>query len=339
MSKLYTAKTTSEKLDMILKNQLPTFAGRFFRDNKGIMSDETLYGYSVDIASFFLYLQDVNGVKITEMTLKYLESVTESEIENYMEFSQYYVHKGVKKQKSICAIRRRLAALNSFYLYYYRNDLINVTPTLRIAPPRLVKNASETPNFKQNTALLNFILNDSLDGEKIAAHQENYRIRDAAIVSLLICSGLKTSEIINLDISDLQLEKHAIFIKERALPHVVISTLVVNLISEYLNNYRFGIITEYGHENALFLSSRGQRIASRTVQYMVKKYTTALFGHECKIAPCKLRQSYREAAFNTIQSVSNTALICGISEDTIIKTHRADLNDRFVNTIAHYPIK
>ena len=96
---------------------------------------------------------------------------------------------------------------------------------------------------------------------------------------------------------------------------------------------RLYIIPEYGHENALFISLKYKRIAIRTIQDMLKRYTTALFDENTKISSQDLRNFYIDNVYNTVQSLSATASLCGTLDDTIYDMYKADVVERQVNTL------
>ncbi len=87
------------------------------------------------------------------------------------------------------------------------------------------------------------------------------------------------------------------------------------------------MITEYGHDDAFFLSLQGKRISQDAIENFVKKYTTALFGENIKITPKDLTLSYREDLFYDTKNITFTADRCGCSPYTIFKIYKADILD------------
>ena len=85
------------------------------------------------------------------------------------------------------------------------------------------------------------------------------------------------------------------------------------------------MIAEYGHDDALFLSLQKKRISMDTIELMISKYTTALFGEDYRISPKDLCFSYRDYVFHDTRNVSATANACGVNPGTIFNYYKSDV--------------
>ena len=241
------------KTEKLLKERLPSFAGYYFKSNRDVMTDSSLYAYALDLSQFFDYISKTTSVSVAEFNIKDFESITESQIENYMEYSRIVKVNGKVRNISNSALRRRFAILHAFYNFYYVEGMINTLPTLRVSKPREMKKAPTIPSHDAINALIDYVTNGELPSKRQAAYQEQLRERDAAIIILLCCAGLKTTECTNLNITDLHFDEHYINISGRKYPHIKVSSYIEQAVSKYLA-IRLDMIPVYGHDNALFLS-------------------------------------------------------------------------------------
>lgn len=99
------------------------------------------------------------------------------------------------------------------------------------------------------------------------------------------------------------------------------------MLSNYLN-IRLSIIPRCGDDNALFLSLSGTRILQRSLEKMIKKYTTALFGETRTITANMLSFAFKNQVYNATQSVDITAKLSGSQPTTIEKIYIADIHER-----------
>ncbi len=327
MSKLLSNdELLKEKINNLVATRMPSFASRFFTAHMTKLQLASLYGYAIDMAAFFEYISQNKAWSIDTMTIKDFQSITEYEIEDYIIESQSYDSYGEVKERSIAAIRRRYAVLRTFYMYFYTESLINAIPILRVKQPSQPKIRQYIPSDSERIELLTYIANGTLPSVRAASYQNNIRKRDTAIAVLIICAGLKASECERLNINDLHLEEQFIIVNKRKKSKVYISPLVVAVLSNYLNE-RINIVTEYMHDNALFLSLQRKRISQDAIEEFIKKYTTALFGDEIKIAPKDLSFSYRDNIFNATRNVPLSAELCGCDPYTIFNIYKAEILD------------
>ncbi len=315
------------KTEKLLKERLPSFATYYFKSNRDVMTDSSLYAYALDLSQFFDYISKTTLISVTKFSIKDFESITESQIENYIEYSRIIKVNGKERNISNTALRRRFTILHTFYNFYYAEGMINTIPTLRVNRPQKTKKAPSIPSHDAINALIDYVMNGELPSAKQAAYQERLRERDAAIIILLCCAGLKTTECTNLNITDLHFDEHYINVTGRKYPHIRVSNYIEQAVSKYLA-IRLKMIPVYGHDSALFLSLSGTRICQRSLQYMIKKYCTALFGKDNTIVAQELCFSFKNQVYNSTKSVSLTSKLSGNQPTTIECIYEADLNER-----------
>lgn len=127
---------------------LPDFCRNYFRAMEPTTTAKTRISYVYDIRLFLHFLCAQNPYfnkydSITQITLSDLENLTPMDIEEYLEYLKYYTdEQGRSHTNSERGIKRKLAALRSFYAYYYKRELIHSNPTVVVDMPKLHKRKS-----------------------------------------------------------------------------------------------------------------------------------------------------------------------------------------------------
>ncbi len=175
-------------------------------------------------------------------------------------------------------LQRKLSSLRSFYNFLIRKRLLKNNPALDIRAPKAAKKLPDTLDTDTLTQLLN------IPADSILA------IRDRAIMELFYSSGLRLSELANLDLESIDLDEKSLRAigkgnKERLLP---VGRKAIEAIELWLNKR-----TDMANinEKALFVSMRGKRISTRSIQQRLN-YWRKKQGLEQHIHPHKLRHSF-----------------------------------------------
>ncbi|MGC8927229.1 MAG: tyrosine recombinase XerC [Myxococcota bacterium] len=231
-------------------------------------SEHTLRNYIKDIELFLEYLKDR---KIQILSEKDLESLEPVDIRGFIA-SRFKLNKASSNQ-------RRLSAIKTFYKFLLKRALIVKNPTEIISSPRGEKTLPKAISVDEVFAIIH-----SIDKQDVLS------LRDRAMVELMYGSGLRVSELVSVNISDLDTKNRTLRVigkgkKERIVP---LGSYSVESINEYLSK-RSELIK--GETDALFLNKDGGRITTRSVARIIKKYL-----HKCAInknvSPHTLRHSF-----------------------------------------------
>ena len=312
-----------KKVNMIVQDKLPGFASRYFRANMDIKTPRTLYGYAIDLTSFFCYLETIS-FETKKMTISDLNKITPEIIEDYLDYSLEYVEKGEVKTRSEASVHRRYSSLSSFLDYFYRSYMIDQNPASRVVPPRPKRYITPVKSVTSHKEILDYISNNMLEGRK-GAFQEKTKIRDTAIVMLMAGAGLKVSDIVSLNIEDLNLKENTLVLsRKRCKKTVYFSDIIGQALGNYLVQ-RLDVLPEKGHDNALFLSLKYKRICIRSVEKMLKKYAEAA-GY-ADITPESIHQSFCSNVFNQPLDIPVQTDICGLNKRTVLLYYRPYIDD------------
>ena len=153
------------------------------------------------------------------------------------------------------------------------------------------------------------------------------KVRDLALLTLLLGTGIRVSECVGLNIKDVDFKNDGIKIRRKGGAETVVyfGDEVRNALLDYLEE-REHTIPASGSEDALFLSLQNKRIAVRSVEKLVKKYASKVTSLK-KITPHKLRSTYGTALYRETGDIYLVADVLGHKDVNTTKKHYAALED------------
>ena len=247
------------KLREVLQT-LPPFARDYFRAIEPTTSARTRISYAYDIRIFFNFLLTENpafkGKTMSDITVDVLDQIQAVDIEEYQEYLKVYdsAEDNRLQTNGERGLKRKLSALRSFYTYYYKRERIKTNPTLLVDMPKLHEKEIIRLDVDETAELLDYIehAGDQLTGQK-KRYYEKTRLRDLANVTLLLGTGIRVSECVGLDVTDIDFKNDAIRVVRKGGSEMMIyfGEEVEKALLDYLEE-RTSITPVAGHENALF---------------------------------------------------------------------------------------
>ena len=310
---------------------LPPFCAQYFRGIQEYTSSRTRIAYAYDIRVFFEYMHEKNPVfrkmKITEYPLNMLEQITRLDIEEYLEYCSYYVKAGKEYMNDERGKSRKLASLRSFYNYFYRNELIEKNPAALVPMPKLHQKEIVRLDADEVAILLDTVESSEKLSKQQLHYHEKTKVRDVALLTLLLGTGMRVSECVGIDIKDVDFKNNGIKIRRKGGYETVIyfGNEVETALLDYLEQ-RHHIIPSEGHEEALFLSMQNKRISVRAVEKLVKKYASLVTSLK-KITPHKLRSTYGTSLYRETGDIYLVADVLGHKDVNTTKKHYAALEE------------
>lgn len=310
---------------------LPGFCKTFFRGIEEYTSSRTRLAYAYDIRLFFEYLHENNAVcnkmEITDYPLSILDDIKRMDIEEYLQYMSLYQKDGKDISNEERGKSRKLASLRSFYNYFYQNEMISTNPAALVPLPKL--HEKEIIRLEPNEVAI--LLDQVEDGTKLTKKELEYhkktKLRDVALLTLLLGTGIRVSECVGLDITDINFEVNGIKIRRKGGYEAVIyfGEEVETALLDYLEE-RNHMIPSEGHENALFLSLQNRRMAVRSVENLVKKYSSRVTTLK-KITPHKLRSTYGTTLYQESGDIYLVADVLGHKDVNTTRKHYAAQED------------
>ena len=209
------------RLREVLKT-LPPFAKDYFRAIEPRSSAKTRINYAYDIRVFFHYLMENNPIyknyTIDQFQLRDLERLEPVDIEEYMEYLKVYTrdNDGELMTNGEKGLSRKMSALRSFYNYYFKHQMISKNPTLLVDMPKLHEKAIIRLDTDEVAMLLDFVesAGNSLSGQALTYYKKT-RDRDISILTLLLGTGIRVSECVGLDLTDVDFKNNGITVTRK----------------------------------------------------------------------------------------------------------------------------
>lgn len=321
----------TKRIRGILK-ELPPFCTDFFRGIEPRTSARTRLAYAYDLKTFFDFLKQVNpelkSKKLRDLPLSLLDEIKLMDLEEYMEYLKCY---STEKREDLIntehGIMRKVSTVKSFYNYFYRTERIQNNPASLLQLPKI----HEKEIIRLDVDEVARFLDEVEDGECLTEKQKAYhaktKLRDLAMMTLLLGTGLRVSECVGLNINDVDFRNGGLRIHRKGGKEVIVyfGAEVEYALQDYLSE-REHIVPEEGSEEALFLSMQRKRINVRSVEKMVKKYAQLVTPLK-KITPHKLRSTYGTNLYRETGDIYLVADVLGHSDVNTTKKHYAALED------------
>ena len=306
---------------MIDMTDIPVLAQDFlsYMDTIKGKSAKTIREYHYDLRSFFRFLKlhyrlipldaDLSTITVSDIDIDFIKKISLSDLYAYMSYLS------LDKSNKVTSRARKVASLRSFFNYLStKAKVLEVNPAKELESPKLGKRIPKYLNVDESKQLLN-----AIDGDN--------KERDFAIITLFLNCGMRLSELISINLSQIKDDKITVLGKGNKERTVYLNQASKTALNEYL---RVRPKDNLKDKNALFLSEQRKRISPRTVQYIVKKYIIAAGLDPEKISPHKLRHTaatlmyqYGNVDIRSLQeilgheSVSTTEIYTHINKDQL----------------------
>lgn len=310
---------------------LPHFCKQFFVGIEHGTSSRTRIAYAYDLGCFFEYLHEINPVcqkmQIQDFPLTLLDSITPMDIEEYLYHLKYYEKDGISHTNDERGIKRKLASLRTFYNYFFKKELINTNPAVKVEMPKI----QEKTIVRLDVDEVARLLDEVESGENLSPRQQMYhqrtKTRDLAILTLLLGTGIRVSECVGLDIEDVDLKNNGIKIHRKGGSEVIVyfGEEVLSTMLDYLKERNSKTAAE-GHQRALFLSMQNKRISVRAVENLVHKYSKLVTTLK-NITPHKLRSTYGTNLYRETGDIYLVADVLGHKDVNTTRKHYAAMED------------
>lgn len=249
---------------MLLSDAIVEYTAELKRAN---VSPHTLRSYGVDYQQFLEYFNPPDSDPA------HVEKLDPLAIREYL---GHLYH----RKLTATSMRRKMAALRSLFRYLHRGGVLPFNPAKLIRSPKAPQTLPHMPSEEQANSLIDQVAADALERPSVK--------RDLAAFELLYGCGLRVSELVGLDLTDIDFTERWLRVrgkgrKERQVPYGVKAAAA-------LDAYLAQRAPAPG-VNALFLNSRGMRLSDRSVRAMVKLYSTALLG-DSSMHPHTLRHAF-----------------------------------------------
>jgi len=277
-----------------MKDQIQGFL-KFLETEKGY-AQNTIAAYQNDLNQFCQYLQDGKAGEIPESWA----DVKKSAITNYVD------HLKNSGEYASSTVARKVAAIKSFFHYLVAESEIKEDPTYSLDSPKVKKRLPKAITPGEIDRLL----------QAPAAESGPKAQRDMALLEMLYASGMRVTELVSLNLSDVDLDNEngatvrvkgkKANAKARVIP---INSSAAEVIEYYIKNGREQLAIDPNAE-ALFLNNRGQRLTRQGLWLIIKHYVEAV-SISAEVTPHTLRHSFAAHKLSQGKSLQDIQKLLG----------------------------
>lgn len=312
---------------MIEREANPDFVNSFLDYTITILnkSPNTVKEYNYDIANFLKYIKkqfkltdetDLKEIKINDMDISILKKITLQDIHGYISYM------AIDLKSSPATRARKISAIRVFFKYLTsKAKIIDVNPAQDLETPKLGKRMPRYLSLEESKKLLNVSQDDT----------DRNSVRDHAIITLFLNCGMRLSELVGINISNIDFSESRMTVigkgnKERT---IYLNKACMNALKDYLS-IRPHDTVKNDSRDALFLSERKERISNRTVQNIVKNElaragldTTKYSVHKLRHTAATLMYQYGDVDIRALQellgheSISTTEIYTHVNDERV----------------------
>lgn len=333
MSKSFYEEENKKKLLKIkeLRKTLPLYSNSFFIGIESRTTSQTRLNYARDLQNFYDFLSNnIFFKQPQEITLQDLNKLTSTEIELFLEYLSIYEKNNTTLLNSQKTKARKLSTIRSYFKYFFNKNELSANVASKVPLPKM----REKSIIRLTPDEVDDVLSktENLDIVTMSKRQKSYNkdivIRDLAILTLLLGTGIRISECVGLDLNDIDFSNNAFKITRKGGYQSIqyfndeIAVALLNYIKK-----RKIVFPVKENNNALFISIQGTRLTQRALQNIVKKYTQGTVPLK-NISPHKLRSTYGTNLYNETRDIFVVAEVLGHKDVNTTKKYYAAISDK-----------
>ncbi|MBQ8972085.1 MAG: tyrosine-type recombinase/integrase [Clostridia bacterium] len=320
--------------------ELPDACNEFILSIADTTQPLTRYVYAGDLKLFCEYLiaevPSFANCKLLTLSHEDFGRVTVRDLRNYMDYLSYYIKNNVERTNSDQGKMRKLSSLRAFYEFLYKSEYIQSDVSKLVDLPKRHEKPILRMEIDEVARMLDYVETGEALSDRQKKYNEHTRVRDLAILTLFLGTGIRVSELVGLNIEDINFELNAFMITRKGGDQAVLyfSEEVADVIKQYLTEVRKKLTPQVEDEKALFLSLQNKRISVRAVQMMVKKYAVLAAPLKKRLSPHKLRSTFGTNLYNETGDIYLVADVLGHSDVNTTRRHYAAMSDEHRRTAA-----
>ncbi|MCR4901356.1 MAG: tyrosine-type recombinase/integrase [Butyrivibrio sp.] len=329
----YQIELRQSKLDKLHKMEklLPSYTLPFLDEKELNSQVNTAVSYAYDLHTFFQYLKESNPMlkdtEIRNISSDLLEQLNFQDINDFQKYLAF--NNGENKHSNEAkGIARRMSALRGFFEYQCTHGYMKNDPTVGAAKQKREKDhVIVRMNADEVHRLIDVSKDSALSNARQKSFCEKTQLRDTAIFVLLLNTGIRVSELVGLDIEDINFKENSFVVvrKGGGTATLYFNDEVSAALMEYIELERPNYC-ETDDEKALFLSMQKKRMSIRSVQLMVKKYTKEAVP-EKHLTPHKMRSTYGTALYKQSGDIRLVADVLGHKDINTTAKHYAAIEE------------
>ena len=285
-------------------SELPDFVFTYIEEYYTGESVNTQLGYSLDVRIFLNYLRQFkfrNIQKNEDFTPQDMEKVTPSDLIRFKaylrEYETEYLSPAGKPVKRICknsayGINRKLSAVRGLFIYLYKTEQLSQNVTDKVDFAKLHQKIKKPLTSQETMLLIDVIYNGEkyFEGRTLTEYK-NKKERDIAIFTTYLGTGIRVSELVNLQVTDIDFETQSFIVTRKGgdQQEIFMPVQVSNALYDYLIRDKDPV----RDSGPLFLGRSGKQLTTAAVEKTLKNYCHRVgITHPDKTRPHALRRTF-----------------------------------------------
>lgn len=332
-----------------LEALLPPYVTSYLDDKELSSQINTVIAYAYDLQTFFRFLTEKNvllkDTAVKDISIDFLEQLSFEDINEYQRYLRFNnstdgsetIHQNQDK-----GIARRMAALRGFFEFACLHQYMKNNPTIGAAKRvKMPQKDIIRLNDEEVNDLINVVTNTNIKGNKLQLKKcQKTQLRDTALITLLLNTGIRVSECAGLDLDDVNFNYRTINIvrKGGSDAHLYFNEVTENALKDYIENERPLLLgnTE-SDEQAVFISMKKSRMSISAIERMVKKYAKNATPDK-KISPHKMRSTYGTALYKDTGDIRLVSDVLGHKDINTTAKHYAAMEEEHRRLAATIPL-
>ena len=317
-----------ERLNAII-DLLPYYVRDFFIGVEPRTSALTRLNYGYDLRIFFDFLSKkvFRNKDVLDISIDDLAKLQASDFEYYLSYLSHYVVNGKEERCTETGKARKLSTLRAFYKHFFNKNMLPANTPAKVLMPKIHEKEIIRLESNEKKDEISDMLNVVESGNGLTKRQSVFhnatKYRDTAIITLFLGTGIRISELVGLNIEDIDMKSNSFVVTRKGGNRSMLyfNDEVASALNIYYEDRLFNKEVDE-QERALFLSLQNKRISTRTVQELVKKYAKIISPLK-KITPHKLRSTFGTNLYKQTGDIYVVASILGHKDVNTTKKHYA----------------
>jgi site-specific recombinase XerD len=294
--------------------------------------------YAYDLRTFFEFLlteiESFVGKTLKDISVKDLEKITPQDIEIYLDYLTHFNDKyGTEHNNDERAKNRKLSCLRAFFKYYFKKEEICTNIMPKVDMPKL----HDKPIVRLDQGEVVSLIETAHGGKNLVGRQQVFHeitnMRDTTIVIFFLSTGVRISELVGLNIGDIDMKNASFKITRKGgNSEVLFMPEELRVQMHHYLDYCYAEQAETAtsitkiENTPLFNSLQKKRISTRAVQNLIKKYARIAAPLK-NISPHKLRSTFGTNLYRATKDIYVVADVLGHKDVNTTKKHYAAISD------------
>ena len=320
-----------QKINSLLA-ELPYYVEDFFIGIANVTSPLTRLNYAYDLRIFFDFLaKKIFRKDIASITFDDINELTASDIEFFINYLSFYTINDKKQRCTETGKARKLSTLRAFYKYFFNKGILNANVATKVSMPKIHEKEIIRLDVNEKVNEIDDFLYVVESGSGLTKKQRAFHkatgVRDAAIITLFLGTGIRISELVGLNVEDFDFNSNSFVVTRKGGNRSVLyfNEQVEKSLKDYLLERKTNSLVSQ-NEKAMFLSLQNKRISTRMVQELVKKYAH-ISSPLKKITPHKLRSTFGTNLYRQTGDIYVVADCLGHKDVNTTRKHYAALSE------------